>query len=140
MFRICSKSVSYTHLDVYKRQVWFPALWPETYSYTLSACLESGMPVVAPNIGAFAERLQGRRWTWLADWQQSSETWLAFFESIKDRHFSTGISPDPIETAPCDMNTKSAAVSYHGNYLAELPAPQACTRSGLCLLYTSRCV
>ncbi len=111
--------------------VWFPALWPETYSYTLSACLESGMPVVAPNIGAFAERLQGRRWTWLADWQQSSETWLAFFESIKDRHFSTGISPDPIETAPCDMNTKSAAVSYHGNYLAELPAPQACTRSGL---------
>ena len=28
--------------------VWFPAQWPETYSYTLSACLQAGLPVVAP--------------------------------------------------------------------------------------------
>ncbi|HWP10397.1 MAG TPA: glycosyltransferase, partial [Ramlibacter sp.] len=33
--------------------VWFPALWPETYSYTLSACLAAGLPVAAPDIGAF---------------------------------------------------------------------------------------
>ena len=26
--------------------VWFPAQWPETFSYTLSTCLEMGMPVV----------------------------------------------------------------------------------------------
>ena len=25
--------------------IWFPAQWPETYSYTLSACLEHGLPV-----------------------------------------------------------------------------------------------
>src|SRR2546427_7883740 len=35
---------------------WFPAQWPETYSYTLSACLAAGLPIVAPEIGAFPER------------------------------------------------------------------------------------
>ncbi|RMD68224.1 MAG: glycosyltransferase, partial [Gammaproteobacteria bacterium] len=35
----------------------FPALGPETYSYTLSAAMETGLPIVAPPLGAFAERL-----------------------------------------------------------------------------------
>jgi GT2 family glycosyltransferase len=39
--------------------IWFPARWPETYSYTLSAALRSGRPIVAPAIGAFDERLHG---------------------------------------------------------------------------------
>jgi GT2 family glycosyltransferase len=39
--------------------VLFPALWPETYSYTLSAAIASGLPIVAPGIGAFPERLAG---------------------------------------------------------------------------------
>lgn len=32
---------------------------PETWSYTLSAALRSGLPIVAPDLGAFAERLAG---------------------------------------------------------------------------------
>jgi GT2 family glycosyltransferase/glycosyltransferase involved in cell wall biosynthesis len=36
----------------------FPALWPETYSYTLSAALRSGRFIVATDIGAFPERLR----------------------------------------------------------------------------------
>ncbi|MBK1641619.1 hypothetical protein CKO12_06970 [Chromatium okenii] len=39
---------------------WFPAQWPETWSYTLSACLAADLPVVAPNLGAFPERLATR--------------------------------------------------------------------------------
>lgn len=39
--------------------IWFPAQWPETYSYTLSACLLGGWPVVAPDLGAFAEKVKG---------------------------------------------------------------------------------
>ncbi|WP_226858617.1 glycosyltransferase [Diaphorobacter aerolatus] len=31
--------------------IWFPAQWPETYSYTLSAALQAGLPVVVPDIG-----------------------------------------------------------------------------------------
>jgi glycosyltransferase involved in cell wall biosynthesis len=34
---------------------------PETYSYTLSAAMDSGLPVVAPRLGAFPERLRGYR-------------------------------------------------------------------------------
>jgi hypothetical protein len=40
--------------------IFFPARWPETYSYTLSSALESGVPIVAPKLGAFPERLSGR--------------------------------------------------------------------------------
>ena len=35
----------------------FPAQWPETWSYTLSAALETGLPIVATDLGAFPERL-----------------------------------------------------------------------------------
>lgn len=35
-----------------------PALWPETYSYTLSIALGTGLPVVAFDIGAIATRLR----------------------------------------------------------------------------------
>lgn len=38
----------------------FPAQWPETYSYTLSHALASGLPIIAPALGAFPERLSGR--------------------------------------------------------------------------------
>ncbi|MDD1642669.1 MAG: hypothetical protein LUQ29_05325, partial [Methylococcaceae bacterium] len=40
--------------------IFFPAQWPETYSYTLSYALDSGLPIIAPKIGAFPERLSGR--------------------------------------------------------------------------------
>jgi glycosyltransferase involved in cell wall biosynthesis len=36
--------------------LWLPAQWPETYSYTLSAAIDSGLPIVASNIGALPER------------------------------------------------------------------------------------
>ncbi len=38
----------------------FTSQCPETYSYTLSYALDSGLPIIAPNIGAFPERLSGR--------------------------------------------------------------------------------
>lgn len=47
--------------------VWFTARWPETYSYTLSVALKGGFPVVAPNIGAFPERLSGKEKVLIVD-------------------------------------------------------------------------
>jgi len=49
--------------------IWFPALWPETYSYTLSAALAEGNAVLAPDLGSFAERLAGRGNAWVYDWR-----------------------------------------------------------------------
>ena len=39
--------------------IWFPQPVPETYSYTLTAAIESGLPIVATRIGALGERLEG---------------------------------------------------------------------------------
>lgn len=36
--------------------VWFPAVWPETFSYTLSVALELGLPIVSFDFGAISER------------------------------------------------------------------------------------
>ncbi len=109
--------------------VWFPALWPETYSYTLSACLLGGWPVVAPDIGAFAERLQGRRWTWVQPWDTPAADWLAFFTDIRQRHFATGQSPAPVFTiVPTDGHVPPAVVShdwYRSDYLRQLPSAGA---------------
>lgn len=67
--------------------VWFPAQWPETYSYTLSACLQAGLPVVAPDLGAFAERLAGRPWSWVRPWASSTADWVQWFSHIREEHF-----------------------------------------------------
>ena len=63
--------------------VWFPAQWPETYSYTLSAAIDAGLPIVATRIGAFPERLEGRALTWLVDPEASAEEWLAVFAKVR---------------------------------------------------------
>ena len=39
---------------------WFPAQVPETYAYTLSVAIASGLPIVASALGALPERLAGR--------------------------------------------------------------------------------
>ena len=111
--------------------VWFPAVWPETYSYTLSASLESGLPIVAPNIGAFAERLQNRDWTWLCDWQQTSSQWLAFFNHLREHHFSGGISPSPIMPIYSETLTEGEVFDYRGGYLQSVPRPVAPDTSAL---------
>lgn len=36
--------------------VWFPALWPETYSYTLTVAMSLGLPVAYFDFGAIEER------------------------------------------------------------------------------------
>lgn len=48
--------------------VWFPAQWPETYSYTLSQAMSGGFPIIAPDLGAFPERLQNRKLSLILPW------------------------------------------------------------------------
>jgi glycosyltransferase involved in cell wall biosynthesis len=38
--------------------IFFPAVWPETYSYTLTAAIRSGLPIAAFDLGAIPERLR----------------------------------------------------------------------------------
>jgi GT2 family glycosyltransferase/2-polyprenyl-3-methyl-5-hydroxy-6-metoxy-1,4-benzoquinol methylase len=101
---------------------WFPALWPETYSYTLSACLEKGLPIVAPALGAFAERLAQRPWSWLTDWDQTPAQWAAFFEHIHRTHFITGQSPSP-QLPPSFSSPMGHDFDYRQQYLQGLRIP-----------------
>lgn len=64
--------------------IWFPAQWPETYSYTLSAALDSNAPILATRIGAFPERLVNRSLTWLLPADATPADWLAAFATIRE--------------------------------------------------------
>lgn len=112
--------------------VWFPAQWPETYSYTLSACLQGGWPVVAPDIGAFAQRLAGRPWSWVCRWNWAVDDWLAFFTRIRTDCFGTGQGPPPPQshtavesTLPAECAPERSRSWYAGAYLDGFPVRQA---------------
>ncbi len=62
--------------------VWYPARWPETYSFTLSIALYHGLPVVVPNIGAFVERVGGRPHSTVVDWDMSVAQWRKFWLDV----------------------------------------------------------
>ena len=115
--------------------VWFPAQCPETYSYTLSACLQAGVPIVAPDLGAFPERLNARAWTWIRPWNTSSSAWLAFFLDIRKNHFVTGLPPALPHHAE-NIGSSVQGWSYSDEYLAELPvaAPYTISPSLLALM------
>lgn len=97
---------------------WFPARWPETYSYTLSACLQAGLPIVAPNLGAFPERLAGRCWTWIEPWNLDASAFVALFERLRIHHFAPGLPPEP---AAKDRALQTASFDYLRDYIAQTP-------------------
>ena len=73
---------------------WFSALVPETYSYTLSEALAAGLPVVVPDLGAFAARIPGRPWSWVMPWDATPEALLAEFATIRQA-FLAGAAASP---------------------------------------------
>jgi len=52
---------------------WFPAVWPETYSFTLSAALAAGILPAAFDFGAIASRLREIGW---ASSCRSNSCWI----------------------------------------------------------------
>ncbi len=68
--------------------IWFPCLWPETYSYTLSSALRSARPIVATAIGSFPERMAGRPYSWIIDWHTTAEEWVTFFDKLTAEHLA----------------------------------------------------
>jgi glycosyltransferase involved in cell wall biosynthesis len=73
--------------------LWFPSPWPETYSYTLSSAIETGLPIVAADIGAFTECLSGRPLSWLVDHCASAQDWLAAFDAVQTTLRDRAVQP-----------------------------------------------
>lgn len=53
--------------------IYFPVQCPETYSYILSSALCSKLPIVAPKLGAFIERLSDYPNSYLIEWDTSPQ-------------------------------------------------------------------
>jgi GT2 family glycosyltransferase/2-polyprenyl-3-methyl-5-hydroxy-6-metoxy-1,4-benzoquinol methylase len=107
---------------------WFPAQWPETYSYTLSAALQAGLPVAVPDIGAFAERVAGRTWSWVCPWGQEGRQWVEFFTTLRTAHFAQAVPPTAPSTSP--VQDGGEAWDYQSHYLAGLAnTPEAAHQS-----------
>lgn len=64
--------------------VWFPTQAPETYSYTLSTCLALGLPIVCTDIGAQAERIASREYSWILSKDTSAEQWCSWLMGLSD--------------------------------------------------------
>ena len=113
--------------DLQADVAWFPAQWPETYSYTLSAVLEAGLPVVVTDLGALAERVQGRAWSWILPWDTQPADWLAQFVAMRERHFVPGLPPALADSQGMLGGMPARGVeswSYRRDYLSQLAAPQ----------------
>lgn len=80
----------------------FASQWPETYSYTLSAAFEAGLPVLVPDVGAFAERIHGRPWSFVFDAAISSRALAERLVVLRARHFVTGMAADEVPIAIAD--------------------------------------
>jgi GT2 family glycosyltransferase/glycosyltransferase involved in cell wall biosynthesis/SAM-dependent methyltransferase len=71
----------------------FSSRCPETYSYTLTAALKSKRPIMAPDLGAFPERLALRPWTWLIDWDITAALLVEKLLEVRLENFSKLIAP-----------------------------------------------
>ncbi|MEH6581991.1 MAG: glycosyltransferase [Halioglobus sp.] len=99
--------------------VWFPAQWPETYSYTLSIAMHAGKPVVVPDIGAFVERVQGRALSVLCPWDKSVADWAGFWGAVlTDKTLPEAIDVPAGEATPVLLDRDF----YRSSYLQAVPA------------------
>ena len=98
--------------------LFFPSQCPETYSYTLSDGLDSGLPIVASDLGAFGERLRGRAGARTLPWNTPAP-------EMNDALLSEGGEPGPAMLPPAASTTFDA---YREAYLAGLGAPGVGTR------------
>jgi glycosyltransferase involved in cell wall biosynthesis len=105
--------------------VWFPTRVPETFSYTLSACLEAGLPVAAHDVGAFPERVGARPWSWIVPRETSAAEWVELFLRMRRENFLTGTGP-PLP----ERRERARADFYPGEYLAGAGVPRGQRTAG----------
>lgn len=70
---------------------WFPGVWPETYSYTLSIPVRLRIPCLSTDLGAIASRIQANHWGETYPWQDGAE---AIVEHLLDFPYESYQNPD----------------------------------------------
>ena len=95
--------------------VWIPALVPETYSYTLSAAIQSGLPVVVPDLGALGGRIAQRPWSWCHDWRFSARQMNDWLLKLREQYF---VASSPPAFQGELAQTDAPVFSYERDYMA----------------------
>ena len=96
--------------------LFFPAQVPETWSYTLSAAITTGVPIVASDLGAFGERLAAHPQATLLRWDAPPAEWNAALL----RAAAGSLATLPASTTDTETGA-SAPAQYRAHYLAPLP-------------------
>ena len=91
----------------------FPAQWPETYSYTLTAALDSGLPIVATDLGAFPERLGTLDRTRVLPWNAGADR---FNDALLE------LAPVPSSSRQASPAPRPDAHTYRDRYLQGVAA------------------
>jgi glycosyltransferase involved in cell wall biosynthesis len=65
--------------------IWFPAQVPETYSYTLSVAMTTGLPIVVSDLGALPERLANYPRAVVVPWNSPAGHWNDILCDFKKR-------------------------------------------------------
>ena len=92
--------------------IWFPGPYPETYAYTLDVALGSGLPLVASNFGAIAERLHQNSRAVLLAHSATPDAWCAALLAVANL---------PQQAEPND--TRESAVQKRKEYQSKFVAP-----------------
>jgi O-antigen biosynthesis protein len=104
--------------------IWLPSQVPETFSFTLSAALHSGLPIVASNIGALPDRLRGVANATLLEYDATSAEWHeALLQASRQSPYvlaATNASGSHDLT-----HTTNSTEAYAELYLKRLPAATA---------------
>ncbi|HEX3061723.1 MAG TPA: glycosyltransferase family 4 protein [Usitatibacter sp.] len=90
--------------------IFFPAQCPETFSYTLSAALDTGLPIVATDLGAFPERLERHPGARIVPWNSSAQ---AFNDAL--------VAAAPARPAPQRHEDAVPLAAYAGRLASALP-------------------
>jgi O-antigen biosynthesis protein len=100
----------------------FPSQIPESFSYTLSAAMATGRPIVASNLGSFKERLSGYPAAELIEWDAPAGDWNAALMKLCSAQRGQQLSsPNAAEQAAREVE------QYRQRYLQPL-ATQAVSR------------
>ena len=87
--------------------LWLPSQVPETFSFTLSTAIASGLPIVASDLGAFPERLHGVAQASLLPFDSAPAVW-------HDALLRAGMrsAPSAAELAPPNLSAAGHVVAY----------------------------
>lgn len=100
--------------------IWFPSQCPESFSYTLTAALSSGVPIVAANIGAIGERLRNIERGTLFAWDMAANDWWKALVA-HSRNMPRQMRP-PAQAIPVDA--RESGLSYRDFYLEPILSDQ----------------